>query len=179
MKSKFIHLLIPFALCIWIVSCQTQANETKPPVDVNQEKELIKTAITTLTTAHANSDADAWLGQWVPEPYVFISAADSGGHFFVKNYDTLAALYNRFWPKNYDGPPRPRVTLEPYDFFIRVCDTMATAEFKIKWEGKMTIDDSVFVRNWETYENYSMEKRSDDWKVASISAVGLTSYQRE
>jgi len=41
------------------------------------------------------------------------------------------------------------------------------------------MEGSEEVEKWETHENYSFEKRDGVWKVATVSAVDITSYEKE
>ncbi|WP_370479646.1 hypothetical protein [Tamlana flava] len=146
--------------------------QTVAPIDKEQEKEAIKTVINTLLDAHARSDSNVWLGQWVQEPYVFISAADSSGYFYHKGYDVIAEGYSGGWPDSLKLDEPENLKLVASNFDIKVADSLARVVFDIDW----SFEEPDTIYRWKSFENYSMEKQSDGWKVAAISAVNVSSY---
>jgi len=169
MGEKLSIGLIISALLL-IITCQ------EPAMGQDKEKDAIKTTINRILDAHARSDADAWLGQWVQEPYVFISAADKNGYFYHKGFGNLSELYHGFWPDSVKMDKLAGLKLEPVDFEIEVADHLARATFCIEWSFKPDQADVDTVYHWKSFENYSLEKQEDGWKVAAISAVNLSSY---
>jgi hypothetical protein len=41
------------------------------------------------------------------------------------------------------------------------------------------VEGSDEIKKWETYENYSFEKRDGVWKVATVCAVNTTSFEKK
>ena len=106
---------------------------------------------------------------------MFISAADKKGHFYHKGFDSLSELYHGFWPDSVKIDEPAALKLKPVDFEIQVADRLARAVFYIEWSFKSEQPDTVY--HWKSFENYSLEKQADGWKVAAISAVNLSSYE--
>jgi len=146
-------------------------------IDTEKEKEAIIDVIKGITQSHAAGDWDTWLSLWLNEPYIFISYTDANQHFVVKGRDKFNDWLMGEASEENAEKPQPKITLEPYDYFIRVFKDCAWAEFKIKWTSQVEGSDET--EEWETHENYSFEKRDGVWKVATISAVNTTSFEKK
>jgi len=168
MKNYFV-LFITIALLAG-TSCQEQ-------IDTEKEKEAIVAVIEGITKAHAAGDWDAWLGLWLNETYIFISYADANYHWMEKSWESLNKMISEMASEENTEEPQPKLTLEPHDYFIRVFKECAWASYKIKWTS--VTDSSDVKEEWETFENYAFEKRDGVWKVATVSAVNITSFEKQ
>jgi len=146
-------------------------------IDIEKEKEAIIEVIKGITQSHSAGDWEAWLSLWLNEPYIFLSSASANGHFYIKGWDNFNDYLKEEDSEENAENPQPKVTLEPYDFFIRVFKDCAWAEYKIKWTSQM--EGSNEIEEWETHENYSFEKRDGIWKVATVCAVNTTSFEKK
>ncbi len=166
MKKYFVLFIV--LLLLAGTSCQEK-------IDTEKEKEAIVAVIEGITKAHAADDWDAWLSLWLNEPYVFISYAMADEHWLVKGWEELNEILRESASEENAQEPESVLTLEPYDYNIRVFKDCAWAEYKIKWTS--VTEGSGEKTEWETFENYSFEKRDGIWKVATVSAVNLTSFE--
>jgi hypothetical protein len=146
-------------------------------IDTEKEKEAIIEVIKGITQSHAAGDWDTWLSLWLNEQYIFLSYTDANQHYIIKGWDEFNDLLKEEASEENAEEPQPKLTLEPCDFFIRVFKDCAWAEYKIKWTSQMEGSDEI--EEWETHENYSFEKRDGVWKVATVSAVNTTSFEKK
>ncbi|MBN2215675.1 MAG: nuclear transport factor 2 family protein [Bacteroidales bacterium] len=167
--KKYFLLFITVALLAG-TSCQER-------IDTEKEKEAIVAVIEGITKAHAAGDWDAWLSLWLNEPYIFISYAAADYHWMVKGRDNLNEMVTENTSEEGAEEAEPELTLEPHDYFIRVFKECAWASYKIKWTS--VTDSSDVKEEWETFENYAFEKRDGVWKVATVSAVDITSFEKQ
>ncbi len=168
--KKYIVLFITIALLAG-TSCQEK-------IDTEKEKEAIIAVIEGITSSHAAGDWDTWLSLWLDEPYIFISYAAADQYWISKGWDNLKKELEEMNSGEEDTEePQAMLNLEPYDYSIRVFKDCAWAEFKIKWTSPLEGSDEM--AEWETHENYSFEKRDGVWKVATVSAVNITSFEKK
>jgi ketosteroid isomerase-like protein len=146
-------------------------------IDTDKEKEAIIGVIKGITKSHAAGDWDTWLSLWLNEPYIFLSYTSADGYSFIKGWDEFNDMFKEEASEENAENPQPKTTLEPHDFFIRVFKDCAWAEYKIKWTSQM--EGSNEIEEWETHENYSFEKRDGVWKVATVSAVNTSSFEKK
>ena len=170
MKTKVILMLIMFLPAG--AFCQDKTNTEK-------EKEAIKAVIEGLLKDHAECDHEGWTSAWIQQPYIFISYADKSGHFISKGWNELKEMAKSSFTRAMEEDKKTGriMTLEPYDFIIRVYSESAWAQYKIKWTEIYTGKEET--KEWITFENYSFEKADGQWKIASISAVDLTSFNEK
>jgi hypothetical protein len=170
--KKYFVLFITIALLAG-ACCQEK-------IDTEKEKEAIIDVIKGITQSHSAGDWDTWLSLWLNEPYIFISYTAADNHWMNKGWDEFHKNLERIKKsasEENSEEPQPKITLEPYDFFIRVFKDCAWAEYKIKWTSQSEGSDEK--EEWETHESYSFEKRDGVWKIATVSAVNTTSFEKK
>ncbi|MBN1413738.1 MAG: hypothetical protein JW973_01455 [Bacteroidales bacterium] len=171
MKTKVMTTVLIVFLSM-NVFCQDNQNTEK-------EKESIKAVIEGLLKDHSECDHEGWISAWTQQPYIFISYTDKSGHFISKGWNELKEMAKNSFTRHMEEDKKSGrfLTLEPYDFTIRVYSESAWAQYKIKWTERYKGKEGI--KEWTTFENYSFEKVDDEWKIASISAVDLTSFEEQ
>ena len=167
------YLLTLFVLILLAgTSCQEK-------IDIEKEKEAVRTAIESFVNYRSELDYDSYINAWVDEPYSFISWAGKDGHTFMHLED---------WKKNgkeeFDSLLQTQkddgytITIEPFDFTIKVYKEAAWVQFTNKWT-KVIEENEEAEDQWETFLIISLEKYNGEWKVAYLSAVLSYSYEEE
>jgi hypothetical protein len=170
MKTKVIFILTLFlstgAFC-----------QDKP--DVEKEKEAIKAVIEGLLKDHAECDHVGWTSAWINQPYIFLSYTDKSSHRIRKGYDEIHEKAKSFFTRTLEEDRQSGrfLSLDPCEYTFRVYSESAWAQFKIRWTERYKGKEGL--RQWVTFENYWFEKADGRWKIASISAVDLTSYEEK
>jgi hypothetical protein len=167
-------LLISLIVLVLLISASCQQK-----IDTEKEKEKIKTVIEGVLKAHAESDYDSWINAWVDQPYVFLSYTYNKGHFLWEGRDNMYNIIKESFTqqKKTDIEKGRSLSLEGYDYFIKVYKESAWATFKIRW--KAVYEGKEKIEQWETFENYTFEKLNEEWKIASVNAVQISSYKKD
>jgi len=168
MKTKVILMLILFLSPG--AFCQDETNTEK-------EKEAIKAVIEGLLKDHAECDYEGWTSAWINQPYIFISYTDKSGHRIRKGWNEIKEGAKNSFTRTMEEDRKSgrSLSLDGYEYTIRVYSESAWAQFKIRWTERYKGKEEI--KEWITFENYSFEKTDSKWKIASISAVNVTSFE--
>jgi hypothetical protein len=162
--QKYFISLITFVLLTCVFA---QSN-----IDTAKDEEAVKAVIESLLKDHAEGDYEGWISAWIDRPDAFLSYASPSGHSLFYREAMDSTMKNSInYLKKAKEENSMSISLEPYDFTINVYKDCARAQFKIK--RTQTSEGEEGSKEWETFENYALEKQKGAWKIASISAVEI------
>ncbi len=170
MKKYLVSVIV--IILLGCISCQEK-------IDIEKEKEAVKTAIESFVNYRSELDYAGYINAWVDEPYSFISWAGKDGHTFMhledwkqQGKEEFAKLLQTQKEGGYT------VTIEPFDFAIKVYKEAAWVQFINKWTKVFEVSEETEDLG-ETFLICSLEKHNGEWKIAYISAVISYSYEGE
>ena len=167
------NLLTLFAIILLAgTSCQEK-------IDIEKEKEAVKTAVEGFVNDRSELDYDSYINAWVDEPYSFVSGAGKDGHTFIHLDDWKKQGkedFTKLLQTQKEGGYT--ITIEPFDFTIKVYKEVAWVHFTNKWT-KVYEENEETEDLGETFLICSLEKHNGEWKMAYLSAVISYSYEGE
>ena len=168
MKNTLNRNILLFLLIVFTTSLSCQ----------DKDKEAIKTVVENLLKAHTESDYDTWIKYWANQPYVFLSHTNNEGQILWYGRENLQKMAKVGFQSSIEAQKKYEftLTLEGKDYFIRVYSESAWAQFKINWIYKNNKGETY---ESESFENYVFEKENGDWKVATINAVGVSTFKEQ
>ncbi len=169
MKTNVFSLIV-IALIVG-TSCQEN-------IDVEKEKEAVKTAIDRYINHWNEIDYEGFVSDWVDESYTFESHIGIDGHLnvgrkeaewesgFIKGAFTHRERVNKESGESW--------IMEPSNIFIKVYKQTAWATINIK---HTTFKEKEETEEVETYNIYFFEKRNGEWKIAFTVEVDESSFE--
>lgn len=139
-------------------------------IDIEKEKESIKTVIEQLIIDRAELDFEGYINNWVNDPYTFIASSGKDGY----NYSLLEEFkkqtkeeFAKILQTQKEGGYS--ISMELVDFTIKVYEETAWAHCKNKWT-KVFTDTEEKVDMGESFLVFSLEKHDQGWQIAFVSA---------
>lgn len=143
-------------------------------INVEQEKEAIKSVIDAEIRASFYGDYDSWINCFAHEPYTFWLQADQVEHHYWQGWEEIStAAKDIIKPERTAG----KIYEGYYDQYIKVYKEAATTFFK----SRTTV---IRQDDGEEYEQVGMEvrfleKNNDEWKITYLETRYLSSDEAE
>ncbi len=164
------------ALFVFILFVGTSCEEK---IDIEKEKEAVIETVKEIMNDRSELNYEAYINYWIDEQYAFIAAAGKDGHTFMYIDDWKMngkEEFDKILKEQEEGGYN--ITLEPFDFNVKVYDDVAWATFKNKWTKVMNETEETEDLG-ETFLTLFLEKQNEEWKIASLNAIILFSYEEE
>ena len=161
-----------FGLIFFLAAC----NPVPEKIDIEAEKQAIKTTIENHLIARNALDYDAYIDLWLDDPSSFISYSGKDGYTLMSLEEWKTTGKEDFTKMKQDQiDDGYSVNIEPFDIEIRVNKETAWAKFNNRWTKTYEENDMIEDLG-ETFIILSMEKAEGEWKISFLSAVLLHSY---
>jgi len=137
-------------------------------IDVSKEKEAIKTVLEKATKAWLDRDFETMTSVWVQDETATRLNATKGVYGITEGWDNQESRYKTFFKNN----PEPGTSKQLFsNYRIKVYPESA-------W---VMVDNSSVDSNGATVNKalhtYILEKLDNQWKIASLSTIGISSYE--
>lgn len=143
------------------ISCQEK-------IDVEKEQEAIKAVLEKATQAWLDKDFEVMSSVWVHDENAIRLNAGKGGHGMTEGWDNQETRYKTFFKNN----PEPSTNKQLFsNYRIRVYPESAWVMVE-----NNTVDSEGSIIN-KALHTYILEKSDNQWKIASLSTVGISSYE--
>jgi len=158
--NKFVIVLTTVIFFVGI-SCEQK-------IDVGKEQDAIKAVLEKSSKAWSDRDFESIASVWIQDETSTRIGATNGSFGITQGWDGQEARYKTFFENN----PEPSANKEIFsNYRMKVYNESA-------W---VILDNTIVNSDGETLNKamhtYILEKVNNQWKIAALSTVGVTSYE--